>query len=390
MSGTDDGSLPVKFKATAEAVPGAATKAKVTGAGQTGQADWLRPISALEPCGPNLEYDPEYAVLMARLAPQADAQYGSFVDKPDLPDWAEIERECRRLLLRSKDINLLIWLMRCRARLGGAAGLRDVLTMLTGTLERYPDDVHPQREIEGAPDPEVRANALAALADPLGLLSDVRELVVSASTAFRLTVKDIERAFAVPRVPDALPADSVRQQLEDLRWQHNPQFEALRDSGVLLRRIDHWSQAHLGGDAPALQPVLRLLAAFAVEDEKATQAALEVPYEAVATSGPESVFFISAGSAVQDTPMTAASPPAVAFTSTVLAPSLTIGTQGNIAAQREQVRAYIREAREWLEQHEPSSPVAILLKQAERLVGKRFAEVAQAIPPDLLAKWDAE
>ena len=88
--------------------------------------------------------------------------------------------------------------------------------------------------------------------------------------------------------------------------------------------------------------------------------------------------------------MTAASPPAVAFTSTVLAPSLPIGTQGNIAAQREQVRAYIREARDWLEQHEPSSPVAILLKQAERLVGKRFAEVAQAIPPDLLAKWDAE
>ena len=31
-----------------------------------------------------------------------------------------------------------------------------------------------------------------------------------------------------------------------------------------------------------------------------------------------------------------------------------------------------------------------LLKQAERLVGKRFAEVAQVIPPELLAKWDGE
>lgn len=73
-----------------------------------------------------------------------------------------------------------------------------------------------------------------------------------------------------------------------------------------------------------------------------------------------------------------------------LGPVTAIGTRGDVAAQRDQVRANIREAREWLEQNEPSSPVAILLKQAERLVGKRFAEVAQVIPPELLAKWDAE
>lgn len=389
MSSTDNMSLPIKFKATAEAVPGAVAKAKAKATG-AGQADWLRPISALEPCGPNLEYDAEYAVLMARLAPQADAQYGSFVDKPELPDWAEVERDCRRLLLRSKDINLMVWLMRCRARLGGAAGLRDVLTMLVEVLERFPDEVHPQLEIEGAPDPEVRANALAALADPQGLLSDVRALVVSASTAFRLTVKDIERAFAVPRLTDALPVDSMRQQLDDLRWHQNPNFKALRDCGVLLQRILHWTRVQLGDDAPALQPLIKLLSAFALEDEKAAQAALEAPYETVATSRPEFVPATSAGSSVPGAPMTAASPPAVPFASTVLVPVLAIGTEGNITAQREQVRAYIREARDWLEQHEPSSPVAILLRQAERLVGKRFAEVAQAIPPDLLAKWDAE
>ncbi|SEB20295.1 hypothetical protein [Variovorax sp. YR216] len=63
---------------------------------------------------------------------------------------------------------------------------------------------------------------------------------------------------------------------------------------------------------------------------------------------------------------------------------------GSHLDQREQVRATLRTAKEWLEQCEPSSPVVILLKQAERLLGRRFAEVAQAIPPDLLARWDAE
>lgn len=397
MSTTDDMILPVKQRAKAKEVIGA-TSGAATRASGPGAADGLRPISAREPCGPNLEYDAEYAVLMGRLAPQADAQYGSFVDKPDMPDWAEVERDCRRLLLRTRDINILIWLLRCRTRVGGASGLRDVLAMLADVLERFPDAVHPQLEIEGEVDPEVRANALAALADPQGLLSDVRELVVSASTAFRLTVKDVERAFAVPRLTDALPADSVRQQLDDLRWRNNPHFDALRDSGVLLQRIERWSLVHLGEDAPALQPLGRLLAPFAVEDEKAVQAAVEVPYEVVApVPGPVPAAVpaalsaaLPAASPAMGLPLMPAPQPACQTAPAGLGPVTAIGTRGDVAAQRDQVRANIREAREWLEQNEPSSPVAILLKQAERLVGKRFAEVAQVIPPELLAKWDAE
>ena len=44
-------------------------------------------------------------------------------------------------------------------------------------------------------------------------------------------------------------------------------------------------------------------------------------------------------------------------------------------------------ARIWLEAHEPSSPVALPLKQAERLTGKRFDEVFQAIPAELVERW---
>jgi hypothetical protein len=34
--------------------------------------------------------------------------------------------------------------------------------------------------------------------------------------------------------------------------------------------------------------------------------------------------------------------------------------------------------------------VAILLKHAERLWGKRFADLAQAIPPELVQAWDQD
>lgn len=175
--------------------------------------DWLQPISSSQPCGASLEYDAEYAVLLSRMTPRGEAQYGKFVGTSDAPNWAEIERDCRRLLLRTKDIGLFVWLCRARTRQSQAGGLAQVLAMLEAALRTWPDAIHPQLVIEGHADPEVRANALAALVDPEGLMSDVREIVVASSTALRLTVRDVERAFAVPRPADAQSPESVGRQL---------------------------------------------------------------------------------------------------------------------------------------------------------------------------------
>lgn len=63
---------------------------------------------------------------------------------------------------------------------------------------------------------------------------------------------------------------------------------------------------------------------------------------------------------------------------------------GEGLATRGDILRDIRKARRWFENHEPSSPVAVLLKQAERMTGLRFSLVADAIPLDLLRKWDAD
>ena len=62
----------------------------------------------------------------------------------------------------------------------------------------------------------------------------------------------------------------------------------------------------------------------------------------------------------------------------------------NVMEEREQIRALLRQVRQWVELHEPSSPVTILLKQADRMWGKRFSEVATMIPPDLMKAWDSD
>lgn len=82
------------------------------------------PVSAECPCGPDLEYDPEYLLLFTRAAPREEAQYGDFVSTPEIINWAELERDARRLLTRSKDIRILVVLLRCRIQQAGARDWR--------------------------------------------------------------------------------------------------------------------------------------------------------------------------------------------------------------------------------------------------------------------------
>lgn len=311
----------------------------------------LQPLNASDPCGPSLEYDAEYAVLLSRMSPRGDAQYGQFVGTPEAPNWAEIERDCRRLLLRTRDINLFVWLCRARTRVAQAAGLAQSLAVLSEVLERWPDAVHPQLVVEGESDPAVRANALAALADPDGLLGDVREIVVAANAVRHLTVREIERAWSVPRLSDAPSPESVAQQLGQLRLAANGDADApvnlLSRALRATRQIADWAVRQLGGDAPSLQALIDLLKPF---DE------IVAIHRAEPVSSREGVPHPSVSGLVP----------------------------------RDDVLQAIRSARQWFENHEPSSPVAVLLKQAERMVGQRFALVANAIPLDLLQKWDSE
>lgn len=331
-------------------------------------ASLMQPIAADEPCGPSLEYDAEYAVLLARLNPGTEAQYGPFVGVPEAPNWAEIERDCRRLLLRTKDINLLVWLCRARTRLAQAAGLVQMLSTLHAMLRAWPDTLHPQKVIEGELDPAVRANALAALADPDGLLGDVRDVVAATQTVLRLTVRDVERALAPRRAPDALEPEAVRQQLHALRvaaaGDPLAPVHLLAQAAHLVGAIQAWIDVHLYDHGPSLAPLAQLLRPFAVPVKSPTSGPPATPIGVTGVRAPLPV-----------------DPVGGEFTAYGFMPATPAST-------RDDMLRSIRGARDWFETHEPSSPVAVLLRQAERMVGKRFHEIADAIPLDLLRQWE--
>jgi type VI secretion system protein ImpA len=177
-----------------------------------------------------------------------------------------------------------------------------------------------------------------------------------------------------------MPIDAVTQQLADLHAQGHVQVLGLSEACALLQSIDQWSREHLQDEAPTLTALGKLLAPFAHGISLPQPDVTQVPVPPPALAEAHAFQTASVVTTVQ------ATSPAP----DVMHAAETFNTAATSSQQREQVRTYIRIAKEWLDHNEPSSPVALLLKQAERLLGKRFSEVAQVIPADLLAKWDQE
>ena len=326
---------------------------------------------ALADCGPSLEYEPDYLLLMARLAPREDVQYGSFVGSSAAPDWAAIEREALRLLALSQDIALLVCRCRAATRLRQATGLAQGLRQMLEVLQRWPEAVHPQAVIDGLPDRTVRANALAALADRAGMVGDMTGIVLSPGMGQPITLGEIEAAFGLPRqagLPDAV-ALAARLEAgageEPAGGADGKPLAALAQAAADAAAIDRWAQEQLGDEAPDLQALLRLLAPFAK--------AFRPPVADLASSPARRL----ESRAEKPAPRPLSLPPEIP------------PTHAQPARTRADMRAVLADARSWFEAFEPSSPVPVLLAQAENLIGKPYSQVAQAIPPDLLRQWEA-
>ncbi|MFM0738152.1 type VI secretion system ImpA family N-terminal domain-containing protein [Paraburkholderia xenovorans] len=362
----------------------ATAKASVVNAAGPAHHDWMSPIDAASPCGSDLEYDPEFVVLSAQTIAKLDAQYGDFVGRPDPVNWSEIDRDCRRLMMRSKDMRVAVLFTRCRARLAASIGLAEGLGLLAAWLAAFPATIHPQPGVDDDRDAafEIRMNALQALTDSDGLLSDVREIALTRSTVARLQVRDVERAFAQPRANDALAPESVTRQLEDLRIQQPDMLGGFSSALASLRSIEAWCDEHLGVYQPDFSALTRLLQRIAGDGPRD----IATPVDP-AVDEPLSVDLVAPAAAKEA---------AKAELNGMATQTQSIGAgpacrcTSAISVGRERALERIRDARHWFEQHEPSSPIPILLKRAERFVGKGYVDVLRAIPAELLQQWDSE
>lgn len=340
-------------------------------------SEFLQPVSDAFPCGDSLEYDSAFILLLSKIQPKQDAEYGSFVEQAEPVNWSEVQRECAALMRKSKDVRLFIIMIRCRLRQIGLAALEEGITALKALTEIFSESYYPLLMDEGEFEPLMRGNAFSELDDSSGLITDLRNHKLPKAAGQVIALKDFEKAFATPRESDALPEAMISAMLEEWCQQADGDIVSLNNAAIALRKICTSLRESLGDDAPDLPMLTHILTLFLISS----------PESEVRNDEPESDESHS-GHVDGDTAVILAEMPK--SSAQPATHSLSASHLKNTIENRTEALAQLSEIRKWFTQMEPSSPVILLLELTESMVGKRFTELLKILPSELIDKLDSE
>jgi type VI secretion system protein ImpA len=323
-------------------------------------------VDPAAPCGPNLEYDPAFVALEQAVLGKQEVQYGKTISAAEPPDWKAIRRSAGELLARSRDLRLVVHLLRANLSLHGIDGLTEGVRLIERLLEERWDSVHPQLDADDGMDPMLRINTLAILSDKATLLKDLKEaplivLPVLGPLTFRML--DIATGeLAMPDGPGKIPLASIELALADVDTPSlgravaalTHAFDSVTNIEALLVR-----QA---GSAKALNLEALTRALKRARDFLGHQ--LE---KRPAAPGTEAVAETAEGVAgAPNGPGRAGVGPAPI--------SGEITGRPDVLLMLDKLLKYYRE-------HEPSSPLPLLLVRARGLVDKNFVEIMEDLAP---------
>ncbi|WP_435036184.1 type VI secretion system protein TssA [Pseudomonas neuropathica] len=229
----------------------------------------LAPISAQAPCGVDLRYEREFDQLRdLRREDDASLPTGVWQSTLKRANWPDVEKLTTTLLLeRSKDLMLSAWLGEAWLHLQALDGLPGSLALIAGLCERFPEQLHPQAE-NG--DQSWRVIPLEWLVRRYSeiLLTRV-PLFGSRNSDFEACTLEVWRRLQVQQVQtnDSKNAKTSAENARNEQKKLNEQVRAtplafwLRTQGNLLLSLQHlqrlntWSDAYLGDQAPGLRPL---------------------------------------------------------------------------------------------------------------------------------------
>jgi type VI secretion system protein ImpA len=308
---------------------------------------WLAPLSDGQPCGDDLEYDPE-SLELARVAGKPESQFGP----GEPPDWGRVRELSESLLKRTRDLRWALWWGRAKLNLEGFAALPAVLALFHGLLENFWDDLHPLPDADD-PDALARLSVIGSLDKLDSLLGDVRNSKLSSGPGLdSLRVRDVEVALSklTPR-PDEAPCTQgqivgMLAQAEDagaaLRLQTDAALASLKQiQTLMIRRF-----------SPDLAVDLTRVRGMVAGVKSVLPAGNDDAAEIDANAAPDAAI-----------------------------PSRLAGGVHSIDTRQDAIRA-IELVCAYLERSEPSNPAQLLLRRAARMIDKNFLELVRELAPE--------
>jgi type VI secretion system protein ImpA len=325
----------------------------------------LDEIAADTPCGEDLEYDAAFAELEGLIQETPERQYGDTIIPAEPPDWRQVKKTALALFERTKDLRVAVALAQALLDTDDLPGFSQGLTVVTGLIERYWDQVYPLLDPDDDNDPTLRINTLVALCDQTTTLRRLRETPLARSrTLGQFGLRDIQIAHglltsATVTEPEELATQRTRidgafldTDLDSLQSLAEVAISAMdqanRLESVLTDLVGVTQAPDLSALGGTLKEIRQVLAeqlqrrGAGLTDESAAETPLEATTDA-ATAGPR----------------------------------LVVGDIGS----REDAMRMLDKVSEYFQRYEPSSPVPFLLKRAKKWVSKDFMAILNDLAP---------
>ncbi|MEY4719723.1 MAG: hypothetical protein RL563_2341 [Pseudomonadota bacterium] len=328
----------------------------------------LAEISTEDPCGENLEYDPARVALDTNILGIPENQFTG--EKAQPPNWREIEKQALALLQRSRDIQVIMYLIRSQIPLQGWIGLQHGLEFLYESLLTYWDSIHPQLDPDDDLDPTIRVNLIEELNSYEFILRPLSlAFLVESKSIGRFCLRDLQ--YATDKIET--PEDVSKPDINVIRGAFldadaeilSTTRQAISDSLQLVEKMEDWVSEKVGASqAPSLSSLKSLLK--------------EVIFDFQQYAGNEGVQEIEASDDLTDYQDASSTE-----TTTSKVKSVT-GSINN----RQDVLKMLDLICKYYEEQEPSSPVPLLLHRAKYLVTADFMAIVQNLMPDGLSQLE--
>ena len=322
----------------------------------------LAPIGDDSPSGDDLEYDPEFLALERAAAPKAERAIGDNVKAAEEPDWDKVVELADALLRRSKDLRPAIHLTTAWMRTSGMAGWSAGLSLIRGLLEQFWDSVHPQLDADDDNDPTMRVNSVVPLGDLQGVLRYFRTTpFVQSPRLGRFSLRDLRIANGTLKVTLAegeteaslaeIEACCMDCSEDDLAAVTAAIVQAMENA----KAIDSIFNDRVGTNGPDLKNLLS--DTYELKKFLEAQLARRRPQDGAAgEDGSDPGGGVATGGGASR------------------------ATNGAISGPQDVTRR-LDELCDYYARNEPSSPVPLLLRRAQRLVGMDFTDLLKDLAP---------
>lgn len=314
-----------------------------------------KPISEEMPSGENLEYDPQYQEMENLFETKPESSLEGYEKDDAGPDWKGVEKLTGVLLERTRDLRVQVYAVIASIHTSDLLVFRDNLKLLKIYLEEFWDSVHPQLDPEDNNDPTLRLNTLEMLNEySLITLALERVKLVELKGMGRYGVREVEIAQGkeTPDEGEEVPdINAIRQAFARSEPDYLAALRlAVDEAGELLVEMDSiWKDKaddkeglNFRVAAKALHKISSVLDEF-MPAQTAGEPGEMAPVQGEAGSAP-----VMSG---------------------------VIHGRGDVVRVLDKICEYYAV-------NEPSSPIPLLLRRAQRLVEKSFLEILEDMVPD--------